>query len=223
MKPLYALDNLFTHKLFLNKYFLYAVSAISAFVNLQHVMYHEFEYVALFIFIVLVAKGFSKNWSIVLMVGLGLSQILNLSVKTYEGFRPSGNTLQNKIDRIKQRIANKKDKILNLNQRIATIKSKRQQNKASIDTHRAEIAQLEQSVLNINNPVAQATALNSSDIENKKKLKLKLIKASEDDNAQLNTEKDVKNQQVRNINRELSDLNIKLKKLEISPRRIKNV
>jgi chromosome segregation ATPase len=214
MKPIYALDKLFTHKLFLNKYFLYAVSAISAFVNLQHVMYHEFEYVALFIFIVLVAKGFSKNWSIVLMVGIGLSQMFNLSVKTYEGFTQSGNTLQNKINRIKQRIANKREKLNKHKQRIASMDAKIQQNEVSIDKYRTERDKLEQSVMNVKDPVAKAHAINSTDQQKQKTELTNKIKEFKKENEQLRTNKALENTQVNNTNTQLRELNTELKKKE---------
>lgn len=215
MKPLYALDKLFTHKLFLNKYFLYAVCAISAFVNLNHVMYHEFEYVALFIFIVLVAKGFSKNWAIVLMIGLGLSQMFNLSVNTYEGFKPRlRNSLQNKISGLKKRIANKTAKMNTHKQSIATIDAKIKQNNASIDKHRTERAQLEQSELNIKDPVAKARAINSTDQQKKKTELTNKIKALKEENEQLKSKKELEQTQVNNTNTQLRQLNKELKQKE---------
>jgi len=152
-------------------------------------MYHEFEYVALFIFIVLVAKGFSKNWAIVFMVGLGLSQLFNLGVNTYEGFTSTSRDPRvDKINYLKQRIKNNIKKRDSHNQRIATRDAKIQQNKASIDKYRTERDNLEKSVMNIQDPVAKATALKSSDNEIKKRnLELK-IKGLKEENEKLRTE-----------------------------------
>ena len=215
MKPIYALDKLFTHKLFLNKYFLYAVSAISALVNLQHVMYQEFEYVALFIFIVFVAKGFSKNWAIVFMVGLAFSQLFSLSVNTYEGFTStSRHPRVEKINGLKQRLTLKREKQQKHEQRINSLNSKIKKNNELIQKDKQTLVGLEQAEFNVKDPVAKAHAINSTDQQKKKQQLQANIKKLKAENEKLQTEKKNEERNKNTTSAEIRQLTKDLKKAE---------
>lgn len=89
MKLQAAVDKLFSHKLFLNKYFLYAVVAASVLTNYMRIVDCHYEVVGFFILVGIIMMNFSKNVAVVLTVCLLLTQIIMAGKAVQEGFNPN--------------------------------------------------------------------------------------------------------------------------------------
>jgi hypothetical protein len=85
MKLQVAVDKLFSHKLFSNKYFLYAVVAASVLSNYMHIVASHYEVVGFFILVGIIMMNFSKNIAVVLTVCLLLTQIIMAGKAVQEG------------------------------------------------------------------------------------------------------------------------------------------
>ena len=89
MKLQAAVDKLFSHKMFSNKYFLYAVVAASVLTNYMRIVDCHYEVVGFFILVGIIMMNFSKNIAVVLTVCLLLTQIIMAGKAVQEGFNPN--------------------------------------------------------------------------------------------------------------------------------------
>jgi hypothetical protein len=85
MKLQVAVDKLFSHKMFSNKYFLYAVVAASILTNYMRIVECHYEVVGFFILVGIIMMNFSKNVAVVLTVCLLLTQIIMAGKTIREG------------------------------------------------------------------------------------------------------------------------------------------
>jgi len=85
MKLQVAVDKLFSHKMFSNKYFLYAVVAASILTNYMRIVDCHYEVVGFFILVGIIMMNFSKNVAVVLTVCLLLTQIIMTGKAMQEG------------------------------------------------------------------------------------------------------------------------------------------
>lgn len=85
MKLQAAVDKLFSHKMFSNKYFLYAVVAASILTNYVRISARHYEVVGFFILVGIIMMNFSKNIAVVLTVCLLLTQIIMAGKAVREG------------------------------------------------------------------------------------------------------------------------------------------
>jgi small-conductance mechanosensitive channel len=139
MKLQAAVDKLFSHKLFSNKYFLYAVVAASILTNYMRIVTNHYEVVGFFILVGIIMMNFSKNIAVVLTVCLLLTQIIMAGKALREGVddtlekdfekgfekwltpeqKKELNEYREKIRDIKDRIGNQKDKLTEAEKNIA--------------------------------------------------------------------------------------------------------
>jgi hypothetical protein len=85
MKLQAAVDKLFSHKMFSNKYFLYALVAASILTNYMRIVESHYEVVGFFILVGIIMMNFSKNIAVVLTVCLLLTQIIMAGKAVREG------------------------------------------------------------------------------------------------------------------------------------------
>jgi hypothetical protein len=164
MKLQVAVDKLFSHKLFSNKYFLYAVVAASVLSNYMRIVDRHYEVVGFFILVGIIMMNFSKNIAVVLTVCLLLTQIIMAGKAVREGLenadandddkdekwrsmpppeqreemkrvRAIKEKLEADIPKIDEKIKNITEKIAGSNRLLTKLKDEKQTaRKANIDT-----------------------------------------------------------------------------------------
>jgi hypothetical protein len=148
MKLQAAVDKLFSHKMFSNKYFLYAVVAASILTNYMRIVESHYEVVGFFILVGIIMMNFSKNIAVVLTVCLLLTQIIMAGKAVREGLENMPDTDPKKymtpeelrdfekkkknLENIKERIDAKNVQLSNVNKNIAKATSKINAAKAAI-------------------------------------------------------------------------------------------
>jgi hypothetical protein len=97
MKLQATVDKLFSHKMFSNKYFLYAVVAASILTNYMRIVESQYEVVGFFILVGIIMMNFSKNVAVVLTICLLLTQIIMAGKAIREGARNMPKVFKNDL------------------------------------------------------------------------------------------------------------------------------
>ena len=234
MKLQVAVDKLFSHKLFSNKYFLYAVVATSVLTNYMQIVDSHYEIVGFFILVGIIMMNFSKNVAVVLTVCLLLTQIIMAGRCVQEGLNNMPGKLKRKgwahlkkymksdqlkmMNEYKAYKKLKRDKIAKIKQDIAQINKNVATENANIlkfENQKTTIKQtLNAAVKNVTTAKGAAREKISKEIQN---IKISLDKINKDiDGSKTKLISDKKplgnlNEQLNKINNEINGINGKMK------------
>ena len=162
MKLQVAVDKLFTHKLFSNKYFLYAVIAASVLTNYMHIVASHYEIVGFFILIGIIMMNFSKNVAVVLTVSLLLTQIIMAGRAVREGVENMGGSETSLLEQIKS----KKDKIVSMNSELSQKTAQVQTNSAKITAAMQSAQSAEDDVEKVKSKIKNASGAEKARLQN---------------------------------------------------------